>query len=57
MRALSVSIPVTAPFTPKEPSENPLVAPGHMLFNREEGVSIWGKDVLAFLAKYLLTQP
>jgi dienelactone hydrolase len=53
----AASLIVYPPFTPKEPSANPLVAPGHMLFNREEGVSIWGKDVLAFLAKYLPTQP
>jgi hypothetical protein len=44
-------------FTPGEPSPNSLVAPGHTLFNRNEGVPIWGKDVLAFLAKYAPTQP
>jgi dienelactone hydrolase len=44
-------------FTPREPSPNSLVAPGHMLFNRNEGVPIWGQDVLEFLAKYVPTQP
>jgi hypothetical protein len=44
-------------FTPNEPSANPLVAPGHALFNREEDVSSWGKDVLAFLAKHVRTSP
>lgn len=36
-------------FIPREPSPNSLVAPGHTLFTRftrNEGVPIWGKDVL-----------
>ena len=44
-------------FTPRQPSANPLIAPGHTLFDREEGVSIWGNDVLAFLVKYVRTAP
>lgn len=48
---------VYPPFTPKQPSANPSVAPGHQLFNRDEGISIWGKDVLAFLAKYVRAAP
>jgi carboxymethylenebutenolidase len=41
---------VYPPFTP---SDGPRRSdPGHQLFNRE-GVSIWGKDVLAFLAKHV----
>ena len=44
-------------FTPRQASANPLIAPGHTLFDREEGVSIWGNDVLAFLAKYVRTSP
>ena len=44
-------------FTPREPSANPSVAPGHTLFDREEGVSIWGKDLPAFMAKYIRPAP
>ncbi len=54
----AVANPIVYPaFMPKEPPANPLVAPGHVLFNREEGLSIWGPDVLAFLAKYVRTPP
>jgi len=38
------------PFTPTQPPAG--VAPGHLIFSRE-GVSIWGKDALAFLAQHL----
>ena len=41
---------VYPPFTPK--ADPGPFAPGHMLFN-EEGVSIWRRDVLVFLAKHL----
>ena len=51
------SLVVYPPFTPREPSANPSVAPGHTLFDREEGLSIWGKDLLAFLAKYIRPAP
>jgi dienelactone hydrolase len=40
-------------FTPHRPSTNPEVAPGHMLFGREDGIEVWRKDVLAFLEKSL----
>jgi hypothetical protein len=38
------------PFTPKADPGN--VAPGHLIFDAE-GVPIWGRDVTAFLGKYL----
>jgi hypothetical protein len=37
-------------FTPKADTGN--VAPGHLIFDAE-GVPIWGRDVTAFLGKYL----
>jgi pimeloyl-ACP methyl ester carboxylesterase len=40
-------------FIPERPSTNPEVAPGHMLFGRKDGITIWEKDVLAFLVKSL----
>jgi pimeloyl-ACP methyl ester carboxylesterase len=40
-------------FTPHLPSTNPEVAPGHMLFGREDGIEVWRKEVLAFLEKSL----
>lgn len=45
------------PFTPSVPSDPALAAavrasPGHLIFT-PEGMSIWSKDVLAFLGKYL----
>jgi dienelactone hydrolase len=41
---------VYPPYTPKgDPGE---VAPGHLIFH-EEGVAIWRRDVLAFLARHL----
>ena len=48
---------VYPPFTPQRLSANPEVAPGHLFGTREDGVSIWGKDVLAFLTKSLRTSP
>jgi dienelactone hydrolase len=51
------SLIVYPAFTPRQPSANPSIAPGHTLFDREEGVSIWGNDVLAFLAKYVRMPP
>jgi dienelactone hydrolase len=49
----SSNLIVYPPFRPKEPSPNPEVGAGHTLFNRQEGISIWRDDVLAFLAKHL----
>jgi pimeloyl-ACP methyl ester carboxylesterase len=43
------SLIVYPKFVPQRPSTNPAVAPGHMLFGREDGVTVWEKDVLAFL--------
>jgi pimeloyl-ACP methyl ester carboxylesterase len=49
----SSSLIVYPKFIPQQPSANPQVPPGHMLFAREDGLVIWGKDVLAFLEKSL----
>jgi acetyl esterase/lipase len=44
-------------FVPQRPSANPAVPPGHMLFAREDGLVIWGRDVLEFLEKSLRARP
>ena len=45
----ATSLTVYPPFTPKQPSD---IAPGHLLFGIE-GVGLWEKDVLTFVAGVL----
>ena len=52
----SSSLIVYPAFVPQRPSTTPGVAAGHILFAREDGLVIWGKDVLAFLEKSLRTR-
>ena len=46
VRGGSASLIIYPPFTPPQPATN--VAPGHLLFS-VQGVSHWGRDVVAFL--------
>jgi dienelactone hydrolase len=45
-RGVSAELKIYPPFTPAQNANN--VAPGHLIFSGQ-GVSIWGRDVLAFL--------
>jgi dienelactone hydrolase len=49
----SSNLIVYPPFSPQRPSANAAVAPGHMLFSREDGIAVWHRDILAFLAQSL----
>jgi hypothetical protein len=42
----SATLKIYPPSTPRQPTTN--IAPGHLLFS-VQGVSLWGKDVVAFL--------
>ena len=48
-RGDSATLTIYPPFTPPEPVKG--IAPGHLLFSGQ-GVSIWGKDVVAFLDQH-----
>ncbi len=48
-RGSSAMLTIYPPFTPGQPAMN--IAPGHLLFS-VQGVSLWGKDVVAFFEQH-----